>query len=482
MLTSLTRSAAAVLAGRVDVPRNNVATLHALAYRALGSPPLAEEGELAAQWNALHPHNPAWHVGGPMSTEEDGLALPDAETGEMMRLYALARARLVPVGHPLYALTKDFRRAWTDYKYETGAIDFTDMLEEAAGQVAMLPQPVLIVDEAQDLVPLQWSLARQWGSYAERFLASGDPAQVLYNFAGARPDDFLTELPPDHIRVLSQSYRLPEAVLRHAERFLSGHSGRLMVGREYRPRAQRDHPDAIGVVRFSEATWRRPEQVVEMIERDERDCMVLASCSFMLAPLISALRERGIPFANRYRQGTGAWNPLLRRSGTTSTAGMVAAYADRKPAKEWVELVRADVFMLRGAKKYLAGDGGDTVEGLLKPEHMAAFEARDLNWLRDHMLTKYVQPATYAIDVIRKQGTAALTAEPRVTVGTIHSVKGGEARVVYLFPDISAAGEQERQASRDGEDAAIRLGYVGITRASEDVVLCSAADPRRGMW
>ena len=481
MLTSFTRSAAAVLAGRVEVPRDNVATLHALAYRAIGSPPLAEEGELAKQWNTMHANRPAWHVGGPVSSEEDGLAPPDAETGEMMRMYSLARARLVPVSHPLYALTREFRVAWNDYKYETGSIDFTDMLENAAVYVPQLSQPVLIVDEAQDLVPLQWSLARQWGSRSERFLASGDPAQVLYSFAGARPDDFLTELASDHVRVLSQSYRLPEAVLRHAEGFLRGHSGPMMLGREYRPRDVRDHPDAIGAVRFSDATWRRPEEIVDMIERDQRDCMVLASCSYMLGPVVSALRERGIPFSNRYRLSNGAWNPLVRRAGTTSTAGMVAAYADRKSPADWLDLVRAEVFMVRNAKKYIT-DGGDTVEGMLKPEYMQAYEARDLDWLRDHMLTKYVQPASYAMDVIKKQGTAALDAVPRVTVGTIHSVKGGEARVVYLFPDISSAGERERQDNRQGEDAAIRLAYVGMTRASEELVLCSAADPRRGMW
>lgn len=56
---------------------------------------------------------------------------------------------------------------------------------------------------------------------------------------------------------------------------------------------------------------------------------------------------------------------------------------------------------------------------------------------------------------------------PRLWVGTIHSVKGAEADVVYLWPDISYA------ATRDDPDAVRRVFYVGMTRAREKVVLCA---------
>ncbi len=41
--------------------------------------------------------------------------------------------------------------------------------------------------------------------------------------------------------------------------------------------------------------------------------MLLASCSFMLHPVISVLRQWGIPFHNPYRKSAGYWNPLRRR-------------------------------------------------------------------------------------------------------------------------------------------------------------------------
>ena len=47
--------------------------------------------------------------------------------------------------------------------------------------------------------------------------------------------------------------------------------------------------------------------------------MLLASCSFMLHPVISVLRQWGIPFHNPYRKSAGYWNPLRRgRKGSSA--------------------------------------------------------------------------------------------------------------------------------------------------------------------
>lgn len=57
-------------------------------------------------------------------------------------------------------------------------------------------------------------------------------------------------------------------------------------------------------------------------------------------------------------------------------------------------------------------------------------------------------------------------------MGTIHSVKGGEADVVVLFPDLSAAGMRQWVGPWEGRDAVIRCFYVGMTRARETLVIC----------
>jgi hypothetical protein len=45
--------------------------------------------------------------------------------------------------------------------------------------------------------------------------------------------------------------------------------------------------------------------------------MVLASCGYMLQPLIAELREHGVLFYNPYRSGFHPWNPLASVKATT---------------------------------------------------------------------------------------------------------------------------------------------------------------------
>ena len=69
-------------------------------------------------------------------------------------------------------------------------------------------------------------------------------------------------------------------------------------------------------------------------------------------------------------------------------------------------------------------------------------------------------------------GPSALEESPRVIVGTIHSVKGGEADVVFLFPDLSPAGDAAYQKHGPQRDSVIRLLYVGMTRARHTLYIC----------
>jgi superfamily I DNA/RNA helicase len=79
--------------------------------------------------------------------------------------------------------------------------------------------------------------------------------------------------------------------------------------------------------------------------------------------------------------------------------------------------------------------------------------------------------------VVRNRGAQALMELPKVTIGTVHSVKGGEADVVYLMPDLSTAGMREWDQPGLPRDSVVRLMYVGMTRAREELVVCDASSP-----
>jgi len=490
VLTSFTRAAARVLTGRVAVPAGNIATLHALCYRHMGPLPIAETGALAKEWDESGIPT-AWRIGeGGEEIDPEERVLYDEPAGTMLADLNLWRAWGRPP-HPLEEKTRAFASAWHEYKISHGAVDFADMLDYGIECMDAAPgEPgVLMVDEAQDLTAVQWALVNQWGGAAERYVVAGDGAQCLYSWAGASPEPLLTPLPPERHRLLGISYRLPAAVQAHAEAWLARHSPPMTEGREYQPREGR------GTVRRLAASIQEPALLLRDIERQitaGRICMVLATCRYMLAPIIAVLRQAGIPYHNPYRRTNGAWNPLGARHGV-STLDRALDYLRPDPAtwgaeshwwtdeelRRWLMMLRAE--HIAGKKRAAAADavGERALDYLADPLPAVA---HDVTWLAQSVTKQYARPLEFIAAIKARRGGAVLRETPRVVVGTVHSVKGAEAEIVYLFPDLSLAAWRDSVETRAGRDAMIRTGYVGMTRAREELVLCEPVNARRAMW
>ena len=474
VLTSFSKAAAQELSGAVNVPSENVSTLHSLARRTVGKMPIAEVGDLRKEWN--NSGIPAeWRVGPADIDLEDGLAPGD---GRALSDYSLARAMLLPDEHPEYNRLSAFEQRWLDFKKQTHSVDFTDMLVEAthhagSGAGCAGEPPVIMVDEAQDMSPLSWQLVRQWADHpsCERFYVMGDPAQAIFSFAGAAPDELLIDLPDDQHHILGHSYRMPRAIQQRAESYLGAHSGNITEGRVYESR------DADGLVRRLPATWSSPDLIINeaaKLAEQGKTSMILASCAYMVNPTIQALRERGLLFHNPWRRSNRLWNPINAASDTsTRTADRVVAFAEGGDPGLWLPLLSASAFRMRGAKKNAIDDPSMWKEWV-SSESLKAIQKHDTHWLVRNSTKTYQRSVEYATNILTRQGADVLNAEIMISVGTIHSVKGGESDVVYLFPDISRAGAEQME-TRSGRDASIRLGYVAMTRAREELVLCEAA-------
>ena len=81
----------------------------------------------------------------------------------------------------------------------------------------------------------------------------------------------------------------------------------------------------------------------------------------------------------------------------------------------------------------------------------------------------------FPMDVYRRGGLELLQKKPQITIGTVHSVKGGEADCVYLLPDLSLSSMQQWSQYGPARDAIVRLFYVGMTRAKESLILTAPA-------
>lgn len=497
MVASFTKAAAAEIAGR-DTPLSDeqIGTLHSFCYRALGRPPMID----VKAWNEYAPQYALSEYAEP-NIDEMAVDATYSTTGdELLAQAQLLRAKMVPVNlWPTYV--QAFHRKWEDFKRETGTIDFTDMIELALRDTEAAPGEPLIgfFDEVQDFAPLELALVRKWAKRMDMVLLAGDDDQAIYGFKGAIPDAFLDPpVPENQKRVLKQSYRVPRAIQALAQAWIEKVSRR--EPKEYSPR------DLEGEVRRIQAgNWRHPEAMIEDAQRyleAGKTVMFLTTCAYMLEPLKATLRKQGIPFHNPYRRRRGDWNPLRPGRGTSTTERVLAFFRLHQAANPewapgdpdtptwrnddfamWTALVKASEVFKRGAKKAFEQLPADyylrtsQLWDVFNPGHFHMALYQDPDWLEAVLLASKAAAASFPLTVIRKHGTEALKETPQVIIGTIHSVKGGEADVVYLMPDLSQAGYQEWQAAGEQRDGVRRLFYVGMTRAKEVLVLCQPAGP-----
>jgi len=507
LVTSFSRAAAAELTARdLPIPGQMVGTLHSHCWHALGGPKIAEAN--VNEWNRDHPDlaiTPVKRQGAKLEGEENVEDDPENTKQGDAALQRLSRYRGARKERKLWPRTVlEFDALWSEYKRENGLLDFTDLIEVALREVALAPHApsVIFADEAQDLNALQLALIRKWGQRAEYFIVAGDDDQTIYSFTGATPDAFLDpEVPADHRIILKQSYRVPRAVHAFAERLIHTVSRRQV--KEYVPR------DEEGAVARSLDTCRRPEHIVADIARSlesGKDVMLLAACAYMLQPVIRALRSEGVPFHNPYRRSNGSWNPLhIGKPG--SAASRIVALVGGHPASgqgyrpwtmddvvQWAEWLAAKSVLRHSVKSKLKTMG--TLEEATIEKLNAVFESGALDaladawdggcaalveWWQKRLPFEVGQRVQFPVDIAKKRGPQALARKPQVIVGTIHSVKGGQADTVYVFPDLSQAGDLEYRSTGLPKDSVIRLFYVAATRARERLVICESVGDAR-IW
>lgn len=480
MITSFTRAGALEIASRTRV--KGVGTLHSIAWHALGRPRIAEAN--VKEWNEAKPHlrvSPA---------SRDATAPLEGNKGEegdrLLSAMNVLRAKMVPETQwPLNV--RSFAADWRNWCYDSGLTDFTGIIEEAIKDLPYAPgaPKVLIADEVQDFTPLQWKLLRQWAAHTEYLVVAGDDDQLLYGWMGASVEPFLEPVNGER-RTLGQSYRLPRAVHAYADDYIRSRV-RLREPKEWQPTSEE------GAVYRRELKWRDGQRLAEALaEGGAETRMLLASAGYMLAPTLAALRSQGVPFWNPWKRDRGDWNPIREVEGRVSTWQRMLAFLRPHSTSEMWSVGDVKMFaplfrkkgVLRKTWEYVLE--GQDLDRILDPmlletvfEDWQVTMAGADEYLLEHCLEAKRKPLEYPVSLYRRYGERGFYDDPKVIVGTIHSVKGGEADNVYLLPDLSMAAQQEYARTRDPFH---RLAYVGMTRARETLTLCAPSGPGGLTW
>lgn len=407
------------------------------------------------------------------STLEEGFGAPKSgrPDDELMRASDWARCRMVgpekaaaESGVDLGQLRK-FMDRYSAWKRANGKMDFTDVLEEAVRRGARIPVSVLIVDEAQDLNPLQIRAIEPTIRRAEQVIVAGDDDQAIFTFAGAEPEWLmsLAELHDWSTRKLDQSYRIPRAVHRVASAIIG--QNRRRVSKTYHPR------DAQGSVAYG--AWSLAREVEEALELHGGTAAILARTNKVLRQHIDELFERReVPYI--LMRGGGP-NPLgkPKECHAVATAAKVAARVDVSRT-DLIDMLDFVPGVPRG--RYIPWG----VKTKVKAWPHNKLTADDLDELGLAGLRDMGRPSPVemllSLPADIRAWHAAMWArhgkvpEPTCTVSTIHGVKGAEFDTVCIDPTHPAPVERAL-ATGYGRESEARVAYVGVTRAKERLII-----------
>ncbi|CAA9372768.1 MAG: ATP-dependent DNA helicase UvrD/PcrA, actinomycete paralog [uncultured Nocardioidaceae bacterium] len=331
--------------------------------------------------------------------------------------------------------------------------------ERAAASVRKQYQ-AFVVDEFQDVSPLQASLLRLWLGGRDDLCVVGDPAQTIYSFAGASADYLVhfSRRHPDATTVtLDRNYRSTPEVLETANLVMRGQLGTGAV----RLRATRPSGVAVSYDGHADEVAEAAavaDAVAALLAGgiSASDIAILFRVNAQSEGFEEALAERSVPFVVR-----GAERFFERAEVRQAMTLLRGAVHEEAPETQGLHTRVADVLSAMGWSPQAPTGRGKVRD---RWESLQAVVGLAEELARSH---PGLDVAGFVAELQRRADTQHAPAAAGVTLTTLHAAKGLEWSVVFLvgmhegtlpivYADTSAAVDEER-----------RLLYVGLTRARD---------------
>lgn len=335
------------------------------------------------------------------------------------------------------------------------------------GKGAFIDTKVLYVDEVQDLNPLQWEWYLLQKLVCEKVYIGGDDDQTIYGWAGANPDFMLGE--EGDFEVLDKTYRIPKNVWETCDGVIQQVDNR----QEKDVTPDGDGGEVIPMKRPS------PKQLVQHAQ--DGSTFILFRARYMIDEFTEHLHDAGIPYTNMSTFETWSDDVVKLRDALAKIEN-----GDNTISGDELQVMKdmAEDSMINDNSGYnqkervLGNFGGVKVDRVKQmfdvstPYNNGRLTAE--NYLNATDEVNYYQ--TQAILGNIKNDNEDMDPE-RVRIGTIHSSKGKEAETVILALDSTKTilenmdDEVMDDPNKHISDAERRVYYVGMTRASEKLVL-----------
>lgn len=469
-------------------------TAHSVAYRVLG----VSKGEILGgskdddKWVSEAVGS---DVAYSMSEDDDGgvsLYTGDPAAAAALNYWSLARNLVAPLKQVVEADQNPDAPSFGEVvkrieQYEQAKrldhrMDFTDMLcrfvgvrhSPADGPEFVTPEGTVpdtvvgwIFDEAQDASKLLDLACRRLltGDAVKWAWCVGDPYQVLYSWAGASSEYFMSWDVGKNQKIMPKSYRCAPPIMALGERCLQ----RLP---DYWDRgiAPADHE---GSVEESENF----EDDLSDLDPNE-DTLVIARTNRHVGKIAAILDDIGMPFRKVKAKG-GAYTRDLGMGGLWRLQHGEAISGDQwgyilemLPSKTtdgrtWLE---------RGSKSRWSKGLNSTFDRIY-PEDLGHLGATE------HLRAAIASGAWSGLpdggtkwSAAAKRWGVETVSDPKIRIGTIHSVKGQESDKVVMLTNLGRRIRESEENDQTRFNEERRIEYVGVTRARKKLII--AHDPR----
>ncbi len=387
--------------------------------------------------------------------------------------------------------------AYEELCRERHLVDFESVLELTAAILAEHPAAAaavrdryayFVVDEYQDVNPLQKLLLEAWTGDRDDLCVVGDPRQTIYSFTGATPSyltGFTAEFPDATVIRLVRNYRSTPQVVALANRLgrSEGGTGRPAGG------GGRDGPGRAGLPGGSTG---RPGEPVLVAQRatgpepefteygdDQEEAAAVARKAAALIRSGTAARE--IAVLVRTNAQTPLFEQALGEAGVPFVVKGAERFFDRAEVRQAVGLLRAaarsasaDEEPVGQVRAVLSGIGLTRAPPSGRGRARERWESLEaLAQLADDFFagSPRASLADLGAELATRSAIGQAPAMYGVTLASLHAAKGLEWDAVFLagltdgmLPIVYAQTDDAVAEER-------RLLYVGVTRARDMVCL-----------
>ena len=441
----------------------------------------------------------------------------------------------------------EFEYIFQAYKQEMSRnklIDFDDMVLLCRDLLAARPETLhvwqerfqyILVDEFQDICPLQYEVVRMLAKPQDNLFIVGDDDQSIYGFRGSRPDimlNFSRDYPGAEQVLLDVNYRSKRDIVDVAGKLIS--HNRMRFDKKVRP--QNEQLGGVKIFPFP-SKFKQAENIALLIrqymtqpEARYSDIAILYRTNNHTVYTADRLMKEGIPFSMkekprniydgavakdiiaylRYALYEDRVEDFLRimnkpvryikrisvpRSrfqmaelmGNNRSAGYVmqniaALYDDLHFIKSLnpfsaVNFIRKGIGYEAFLKKQALEQGRDAAKEFEELDELMQL-AKDFETIPDWL--EQIQNYDAVMDEIARQESRRKQSEDAVSMVTMHASKGLEWKVVVL-PDVNEGVIPHKKAVTDDElEEERRMFYVAMTRAKEHLFIFYVQEKEAG--